>query len=159
MYFASKQLYFQIKLLSLLSSSKNLDSMTICNVCPQAKQHRLPFPHSSIKSISIFDLIHVDTWGPYHTMTNEGFRFFLTIVDDFSRSTWTFLLKTKRDASYTLKHFVQMIETQFQIRIKKIRTDNAFELGSSHDLKKNFCRKRNHSSNYMYLHSTTKWSS
>lgn len=79
----------------------------------------------------MFELIHVNTWGPYNTETHQGHRFFLTVVDDNSKATWTFLLKTKRDASFTSKNIIQMIDTQFQVRIRKIRTDNAFEVGSS----------------------------
>jgi len=59
----------------------------ICDICSKAKQHRLPFPVSSITSTCIFELIHIDTWGPYHFKTHSGHRYFLTIVDDFSRST------------------------------------------------------------------------
>lgn len=32
-----------------------------------------------------------------------------------------------------------MIETQFQTRVKQIRSDNAFELGSSLEVKAFFC--------------------
>nr|GEY43521.1 ribonuclease H-like domain-containing protein [Tanacetum cinerariifolium] len=31
------------------------------------------------------DLIHLDLWGPYRVTSREGYRYFLTIVDDFSR--------------------------------------------------------------------------
>jgi len=68
----------------------NKDSMckvSKCTVCPCAKQTRLPFHSSSIKSNACFDLIHVDVWGPYNTPTFDGNKYFLTIVDDFSRMT------------------------------------------------------------------------
>jgi len=54
---------------------------------------------------------------------------FLTIVDDFSRGTWTFLLKTKSNAFPILKDFLAMVEIQFHSPVKKIRSDNALELG------------------------------
>ena len=69
----------------------------VCDICPQAKQHRLPFLVSSISTTKAFELIHVDTWGPYHTKTYSGHRYFLTIVDDFTRATWTHLMVTKDD--------------------------------------------------------------
>lgn len=49
---------------------------SVCHVCPRAKQHRLSFPLSSIKSSAIFELLHVDIWGPYHQHTHQGCRFF-----------------------------------------------------------------------------------
>lgn len=63
-----------------------------CIVCLQAKQTRLPFPVSNIKSTHCFDLIHIDVWGPYKEPTHQGYQYFLTIVDDFSRATWVYLL-------------------------------------------------------------------
>ena len=54
----------------------------MCDICPRAKQHRLPFPTSHISSSKIFELLHVDTWGPYHTKNPVGHRYFFTIVDD-----------------------------------------------------------------------------
>ena len=53
-----------------------------------------------------FELIHVDTWGSYHTKTYTGHRFFLAIVDDFTRSTWTHLMVTKDEALTLIKRFV-----------------------------------------------------
>ncbi|XP_071699281.1 uncharacterized protein [Rutidosis leptorrhynchoides] len=79
---------------------------------PLARMHRLSFPFSTIKSSSIFELIHVDLWGPYSRPTHNGFKYFLTIVDDFSRTTWTHLLATKSAAFSTLIAFVAYIENQ-----------------------------------------------
>lgn len=35
-----------------------------CDSCMKAKQTRLPFPMSCIKTVACFDLIHCDIWGP-----------------------------------------------------------------------------------------------
>lgn len=40
-----------------------------CPICPMARQQRLPFPERSTHSTSIFQLVHIDLWGPYHTST------------------------------------------------------------------------------------------
>ena len=103
----------------------------VCQVCPKAKQHRLPFPSSSISATSVFELLHIDTWGPYHTKTPAGHRYFLTIVDDFSRGTWTHLMVTKDEALTLIKRFVAMAKTQFEKTVKIIRSDNALELARS----------------------------
>lgn len=75
-----------------------------------ARQTKLPFPLSTISTKKVFDMIHVDTWGPYNSPTHDGFSYFLTIVDDFSRGTWTYLLSTKSNAFTTLKSFLTMVE-------------------------------------------------
>ncbi|XP_070040605.1 uncharacterized protein [Nicotiana tomentosiformis] len=70
------------------------------------------------------------TWGPYNTTTSDGYKYFLTIVDDYSRGTWTYLLSTKSNAFPVLQSFLAMIERQFHNKVKIIRSDNAFELGT-----------------------------
>ena len=60
-------------------------------------------------------------------MTHDGFKYFLTIVDDATRSTWIYLMKSKADTRPLLISFYNMIVTQFHANIKIIRTDNAPE--------------------------------
>ncbi|KAK9705495.1 hypothetical protein RND81_07G061300 [Saponaria officinalis] len=66
-----------------------------CEICVQAKHHQLPFPRSISHAPSIFDLVHIDLWGPYKTPNISRAVYFLTLVDDHSRATWTHLLKDK----------------------------------------------------------------
>ncbi|GKA26417.1 ribonuclease H-like domain-containing protein [Tanacetum coccineum] len=82
----------------------NIDHNSPCEVCHKAKQTRDPFPISEHKSTCLGELIHLDVWGPYKVISREGFRYFLTIVDDFSRSVWVYLLKTK-DEVYSMLPF------------------------------------------------------
>nr|GEZ37549.1 ribonuclease H-like domain-containing protein [Tanacetum cinerariifolium] len=37
----------------------------------------------------------IDLWGPYRVHSREGYKYFLTIVDDYSRVVWVYLVKTK----------------------------------------------------------------
>ncbi|XP_075095218.1 uncharacterized protein LOC142173512 [Nicotiana tabacum] len=76
-----------------------------------------------------FELIHVDVWGPYKESTYNGFKYFLTVVDDYSRVVWTFFMSTKSNVFGLLKNFLTMVERQFGVKVQKIRTNNAFELG------------------------------
>lgn len=95
-----------------------------CEICALAKSHRLPFNKSSITTQSPFQLVHMDLWGPYRTANVTGAHYFLTLVDDFSRNTWTQLLHSKNQVASTLIQFYNMIETQFQKKILMFRTDN-----------------------------------
>ncbi|GJT48244.1 ribonuclease H-like domain-containing protein [Tanacetum coccineum] len=52
-----------------------------CKICQMAKQTREHFPLSDHKSSVLGELVHLDLWGPY-----EGFKYFLTIVDDYIRA-------------------------------------------------------------------------
>ena len=101
--------------------NKNYDS------CVKAKLTRLPFPISSSKTTDCFELVHCDIWGGYRTPSFTGARYFLTIVDDHSRAVLVFLLKHKHEASKCLIEFSNMVKTQFEKKIKRIRSDNGGE--------------------------------
>uniref|UniRef100_A0A2N9J288 Integrase catalytic domain-containing protein n=1 Tax=Fagus sylvatica TaxID=28930 RepID=A0A2N9J288_FAGSY len=103
------------------------EDVSLCTVCPLAKQKRLPFPNKNQLVSSPFDLLHVDIWGPYHTATVEGYRYFLTLVDDCTRTTWIYLMKLKSEARPLLESFITMIKTQFNCQIKIVRSDNGQE--------------------------------
>ncbi|GKB65306.1 retrovirus-related pol polyprotein from transposon TNT 1-94 [Tanacetum coccineum] len=65
--------------------------------CPMAKFAKLPYALSDSHALEPFNLIHIDIWGPYKVATNGKYKYFLTIVDDFSRATWIYLLVQKSD--------------------------------------------------------------
>jgi len=98
-----------------------------CETCVLAKFHRLPFNKSTIATTAPFQLIHMDLWGPYRVTSVTGAKYFLTIVDDFSRSTWTHMLQTKTQVFSSIKQFYDMIATQFKVNILMIRSDNGSE--------------------------------
>lgn len=77
----------------------------VCDSCNKAKLTRLPFPISSIKTTNCFELIHCDVWGKYRKPSLTGANYFLTIVDDYSRAVWVYLLKHKHEASTCLIDF------------------------------------------------------
>ncbi|KAK9678211.1 hypothetical protein RND81_11G196400 [Saponaria officinalis] len=76
-----------VKLIPMASHFSSNDRK-VCDVCHQAKQHRHSFHLSDHIANDIFDLIHCDLWGPYRIPSSCGAKYFLTIVDDYSRSVW-----------------------------------------------------------------------
>ncbi|KAC9145043.1 hypothetical protein E3N88_46293 [Mikania micrantha] len=54
----------------------------------------------------------------------------MLIVDDHSRFMWAYMLKEKREAFGKFKTFKAMVETQFQKRVKSLRTDRGGEFTS-----------------------------
>ena len=118
-------------------STNNSCDVNDCLVCPLAKQTRSPFPSSEISTKSPFEMIHVDIWGGYKVASISGARYFLTIVDDFTRCTWIFLMRHKSDTQTHLLNFINMIETQFSCKIKIVRSDNGpeFTLNSFYSTK------------------------
>lgn len=75
-----------------------------------------------------FDLILINTWGPFQVPTFEEYRYFLTLVDDHTRTTWVYLMQSKSDALKVFPSFYNFILTQFGTPIKGVRSDNAPKL-------------------------------
>ena len=115
------------KLQYCISDVSSVHSNKECVVCPIAKLKRLPFLDSNHIYEHAFDLIHCDVWGPFAKTTHDGFKYFFTIVDNATRSTWVYLMKSKIETTPLLISFYKMIFTQFQTNIKVIRIDNAHE--------------------------------
>ena len=117
-----------VKLLLHVDFSEDSESLCkACEVCLRAKQARESFPLSSNKTRSVFEKIHCDVWGPYRTVASSGARYFLTIVDDFSRGVWLYLMKEKSEVAQHLRDFIAMVEKQFQVPVKTVRSDNGTE--------------------------------
>jgi len=87
----------------------------------------LSFSISTSHASSNFELLHLDIWGPLFVSSIHGHRYFLTIVDDHSRFLWIILLKTKSKVSHHVKSFIKMVQTQFHVTPKCIRSDNGPE--------------------------------
>ncbi|GJV18940.1 putative RNA-directed DNA polymerase [Tanacetum coccineum] len=122
-------------------------SDVICEICQKAKQTREPFPLSDHVSTEIGELVHLDLWGPYKVTSRDGFRYFLTIVDDFSRAVWVFLLKNKTEVFDNIMVFYNLIHTQFNKKVKNFRSDNGTEFVNNNFTR--FCE------NHGILHQTS----
>ncbi|XP_049935028.1 retrovirus-related Pol polyprotein from transposon RE2 isoform X2 [Nymphaea colorata] len=114
------------KLFPSLFHSMSMDSFT-CEVCQLAKHVRASYPISFNKTTRPFALVHYDVWGPSGVPTCRGFHYFMTLIDDYSRCTFVYLLKERSEVLVIVKNFVAFVETQFQTSVQAFRTDNARE--------------------------------
>ena len=53
--------------------------------CVLRKSTRTSFKKSVHKTKSILDYVHSDLWGPSQVLSLGGNRFFMSIIDDYSR--------------------------------------------------------------------------
>ena len=105
--------------------------MDICVGCIQGKQQRLPFPISKgERAKDILEIIHTDICGPMNNISLGGARYFLTFIDDKSRKTFVYFLKTKDEVFDKFKEFKSMVEKQIGKKIKILRSDNGGEYTS-----------------------------
>ena len=103
------------------------NNLPFCEICVQGKQHRIKFTSSSYRAKGVLEYVHADLWGPSKVNTSGGSRFFLSIVDDFSRKTWVYLLKYKSETLAAFKNWKILVETQTNTKLKVLRTDNGLE--------------------------------
>ncbi|MDV3146689.1 MAG: reverse transcriptase domain-containing protein, partial [Sweet potato little leaf phytoplasma] len=94
-----------------------------CNHCQLAKSHRLPFSLVETKTTKPFQLVHSDVWGPSPQLSINGARYFLLFVDDYTRFSWLYLLKSKDETLPCFLNFKKLIETQFDASIRCLQTD------------------------------------
>ncbi|CAI7818179.1 unnamed protein product, partial [Closterium sp. NIES-53] len=74
------------------------------------------------------ELVHMDLVGPLPVQGHKGGRYFLTIVDDWSRLMWAYPLKQKDHAASTIKEdWLPFVEKQAECVVKRIRTDRGGE--------------------------------
>ncbi|GJW52778.1 ribonuclease H-like domain-containing protein, partial [Tanacetum coccineum] len=59
----------------------------LCEVCHKAKQTRESFPISQHQTKDLGHMVHMDVWSPYKVQRGEGYKNFLTLVDDYTRTS------------------------------------------------------------------------
>ena len=116
------------KLVPHFSSLSSLE----CESCQLGKHIRALFPKRlDPRTKSHFEFVHSDVWGPSRSTSTLGFRYFVTFIDDYSRCTWLFLMKTRAELFSVFQKFHAKIHTQFNTSILILRSDNAKEYFST----------------------------
>jgi transposase InsO family protein len=73
------------------------------------------------------ELLHMDHFGPVAYLSIRESKYGLVIVDDFSCFTLVFFLQDKSETQSTLKRFLRRAHNEFELKVKKIRSDNGSE--------------------------------
>lgn len=101
-----------------------------CHVCPIGKACRLPFSSRTSMTHYPLDILHLDVWGLAPMLFNFGYKYYLSIMDDYSRFVWLFPLVCKFDVMPTFVTFKRMIENRLNRTIKILQTDGGGEFTS-----------------------------
>ena len=70
----------------------------------------------------------MDLFGPVSYISIGGNKYGLVIIDDFSRFTCVFFLHDKGEVKNVLKTFMKRAQNEYEVKIKKIRSDNGTKL-------------------------------
>ena len=68
-----------------------------CDACLSSKSHHLPYSKSSPQTSKPLEVIHSDLWGASPVISHTRNIYYVLFIDDFTRYTWLYPLKLKRD--------------------------------------------------------------
>ena len=100
--------------------------MRTCVGCKEAKAKRKPVQkQTEMRATRPCERIFIDTSGP-HPQSLRRYKYWIKIVDDFSRKNWNYFAKAKSEVPRILERFILMMKAQKKI-VKYVRCDNAGE--------------------------------
>lgn len=104
-----------------------VDHEGVCQGFASGKNVKGPFPSKKNRFKEILHLIHSDLCGPMLVKSLGGYLYCAIFVDDYSRKTWIFYLKTKDHVFDVFRDFKALVENQIGKKILILRTDNGGE--------------------------------
>src|SRR5260370_28423247 len=99
----------------------------VCEACKAGKMHADPFPVSSTRASRPLQLVHSDVHGPVKVSTHQGYRYWVSFIDDFSRFKAVYLLKHKSETFAAFKQFKAWAENLTSKRMGSLRDDKGGE--------------------------------
>ena len=98
--------------------------------CALRKDVKGSFSSSDNRSKGILDLIHTYVCGPMIVSSLNEYLYYVLFIDDHSRKTWIYFLKTKDGVLVRFQEFKAQVENLTGRRIKVLRSDNGREYTS-----------------------------
>lgn len=99
-----------------------------CESCIEGKMKSFPFPKlSESRTNRPLELIHSDVLGDIKPPSEDGAKYAVTFIDDYSRYGETYLLKRKSEVYEKFKEYKAHVENKFNLRIQALRTDRGGE--------------------------------
>jgi Integrase core domain/GAG-pre-integrase domain len=108
-----------------LDSQANPD--LVCEACKPGKMYANPFPISQFRASRPLQLVHSDVHGPVKVSTNQGYRFWITFIDDHSHFKALYLLRRKSEAFAVFTQFKACAENVTGQRLGTLHDDKGGE--------------------------------
>ena len=100
----------------------------VCDACVKGKQVRSSFKSKNMVTTSRpLELLHMDLCGPMRVQSIYGNRYFMVIVDDYSRFTWVIFLSSKDEAFDEFVTFAKRVQKSYGSQIIHLRSDHGTE--------------------------------
>ena len=83
-----------------------------CHLCVQAKKPRKPHKPAKERHLAPLELIHSDMCEMNGVLTKGGKKYLMTLIDDYTRFFYVYLLNTKDVALHYFKIYKAEVENQ-----------------------------------------------
>ena len=74
----------------------SIEQSDVCRGCALGKYTKIVFSSSDMRAAGVLDLIHTDICGPMSSLSLTGFEYYISFIDDYSRKTWIYFLRSKK---------------------------------------------------------------
>jgi hypothetical protein len=85
---------------------------TLCKHCQQGKQTKTRFKSKEYSTTRPLEIVHTNLVGPTTTKGLKGERYFMLLVDDYTRMIAVCFLKNKSEAFENFKIYKEMVENE-----------------------------------------------
>ncbi|CAI7838835.1 unnamed protein product, partial [Closterium sp. NIES-54] len=115
-----------------------------CVPCVEGRQHTAPHSSEFPPTEAPLQTLHMDVWGPARVRGQGHERYFLLVIDDYSRYTTVFPLRSKGEVTEVLIDWIRGARRQLSesfgsdLPVLRLHSDRGGELSS--DLLRAFCR-------------------
>jgi hypothetical protein len=108
----------------------SIEQHGVCRGCTLGKHAKVAFPSSEHRSMGILNLVHLYVCGRMSVASITRNMYYVSFIDDFSRKTWIYFLKTKDEVFSRFQEFKALVENQIGKKIKVLRSNNGEEYTS-----------------------------
>ncbi|CAI7769887.1 unnamed protein product, partial [Closterium sp. NIES-53] len=108
-----------------------------CLPCIEGRQRAAPQSSSFPPTTAPLQTLHMDVWGPAHVSGQGRERYFLLVVDDYTRYTTVFPLRSKSEVPDLLIPWIRAVRLQFRERFRqdlpvlRLHSDRGSEFSSN----------------------------
>jgi hypothetical protein len=103
---------------------------TLCKHCQQGKKTKTMFKSKEYSTTRPLEIVHTDLVGPTTTKGLKGEKYFMLLVDDYTRMTAICFLRNKSEAFENFKVYKEMVENEMDSKIKCLISGNGGEFTS-----------------------------
>ena len=111
----------QLKRMVTKGQIKDIKTLTripeFCKLCVMGKMKKLPFKHSEMITQALLDIVHSDVGGPVTPTLHDGYWYWVTFTNIWSRHPWVLFARHKSDVEKKYETWKTETQTFFRTEL------------------------------------------